>query len=102
MPSLIDTLTGTGDTAKMSGAVIASDLILGAKVASGAYLAAALEASTPEVKSLFMNNVTMNVQTHQTLVELSLKKGWLKPYQTPVEQLREAFSYSQKFTRPDA
>lgn len=101
MASLMEALMGE-NTGKLSNAIIANDMIVGTKAGATAYLAASLESATPEVKSLFFNNVTQMTQSHQSMTELALKKGWYKPYQPPVEQLTETFAYSQNFTRQDA
>lgn len=99
--SLIGALFGDGE-AKLNDAVIANDMIAGAKGMATGYLISALEAATPEVRNLFMTNVNQIVQSHQALTELAVKKGWYKPYQAPLEQLQDTFAYSQHFTARDA
>ncbi|MDD2554413.1 MAG: spore coat protein [Desulfotomaculaceae bacterium] len=101
MPSLLGSIMGGSDKG-LNNEIIANDALAGTKAAAAAYLAASLEAATPEVKSLFFNNVTQLTQGHQAMIELALKKGWYKPYQTPTEQLKETFTYSQTFTQHNA
>ena len=87
---------------KINDVIIANDSLIGAKTAAASYLAASLEAATPEIKNLFFTNVTQITQEHAAMTELALKKGWYKPYQSPDEQLRDTFSFSQNFTQPNA
>lgn len=101
--SLIGTVLGRDNhPVEMSNEIIANDMIVGAKSATSAYLVACLEASTPELKSIYMNNLNQVLQGHQIMTEVALKKGWYKPYQPAEEQLRETFHYSQNFTQQQA
>lgn len=102
MPSLLGSIMRNTNDKGINNEIIANDTLAGTKAAAAAYLAASLEAATPEIKSLFFNNVTQLVQGHQALVELSLKKGWYKPYQAPTDQLKETYSYSQTLTQHNA
>lgn len=102
MPSIISTLMGDNTSKGLNNEIIANDMIAGAKAAATAYLTASLESATPEVKSLFFNNVTQITQSHQAMIELAVKKGWYKPYKSPEEQLQETFKYSQTFTGTNA
>ncbi|WP_066634254.1 spore coat protein [Desulfolucanica intricata] len=102
MASLINALMGGGDEKQLNNAIIANDMLAGSKAAAAAYLTASLEAATPEIKNLFFNHVTQATQGHQAITELALKKGWYKPYQSPDEQLKETFTYSQTFTQQNA
>lgn len=101
MPSLLNALMGNNE-GKLNDAIIANDMLAGAKSGAMAYLTASLEAATPEIKNLFFTNVSQMTQGHQAITELALKKGWYKPYQAPDEQLKETFRYSQNFTGPNA
>lgn len=60
-----------------------------------AYLAATLDASTPEVRRLFSDYCTQSVLAHEALTALAIKKGWSSPYDTPSQQLQHAITDSQ-------
>ena len=75
--------------------VIANNAMAGAAGAASAYLAAALAASTPEVRRLFNEYTSQSAMGHEALVALCLKKGWVNPYAAPQEQLQTTMSQSQ-------
>lgn len=62
---------------------------------SQAYLAATLEATTPEVRRLFSEYTTQNVMAHEAVTALCMEKGWVNPYQSPNEQLQTTLEQSQ-------
>lgn len=102
MPSLVDTLMGGVTEGKLNNTVIANDMLAAAKAGAAAYLMASLESATPEIKNLFFTNVSQLAQDHAAMTDLALKKGWYKPYQSPDEQLKETYTYSQTFTHHNA
>lgn len=69
--------------------------IAGAASAAGAYLAATLQATTPEVRRLFGEYLTQSIMAQENLVGLALKKGWLNPYDVPENQVMVAYKQSQ-------
>lgn len=75
-------------------------MLAGAKAAAQAYLNAALECSTPELKSLYINSVTSILQGQQIASELAIKKEWYQPYQSPEQQLQDTFHFSETITQP--
>ncbi|MGI6113789.1 MAG: spore coat protein [Mahellales bacterium] len=82
--------------------VIAMDMLAGAKGGASAYLTAALEASTPEVKRMYSEYVTQYLMAHQSITELCIKNGWYKPYEQPDTQLAQAYSFSKELIRLEA
>ncbi|MFZ5966986.1 MAG: spore coat protein [Bacillota bacterium] len=91
MANLLNTLTGN----RMNDRDIANDMMMASKGACMAYLAAALESVTPELRSLYTNALTQMVLSHGILTELVAKREWLKPYATPEQQLFEAYHESE-------
>jgi spore coat protein F len=56
-----------------------------------AYLGAALQATTPEVHRLFSEYLNQSLTAHEGLVGLAIKRGWMKPYNSPEEQLKISY-----------
>lgn len=75
--------------------VIASNMLASAKGASNAYLNAALTSPTPELRSMYASGLTQVLNGYSALEDLSINRGWAKPYNTPVQQLTETFTKSK-------
>ncbi|MDD4600351.1 hypothetical protein SDC9_09101 [bioreactor metagenome] len=75
--------------------VIANNAMAGAAAASSAYLTAALQATTPEVRHLYNEYTSQSAMGHEALTGLALKKGWINPYDDPQQQLQTTLSQSQ-------
>ncbi|MEG6584375.1 spore coat protein [Dendrosporobacter sp. 1207_IL3150] len=61
-----------------------------------AYFAAALTATTPEVRRLFTDYCMQGLMSHEALMGLMIKKEWTKPYDRPNSQLEGIFQQSQQ------
>lgn len=81
--------------ANISDKTVANDSLAAKAAASNAYLNAALEASTPELKQLFSTNLTQMMGEHAALSQLALNKGWMNPYDEPDKQLLQTFNHSK-------
>jgi spore coat protein CotF len=81
-------------TTNINDEVIASDMLAGAAAGAGAYLAATLKASTPELKAIYSSSLSQVMSGHSALSELAINRGWVKPYDDPAQQLMEAYSKS--------
>lgn len=68
----------------------------GAAAAAQAYFSATLTATTPEVRRLFAEYSSQAVMGHEAIVGLMIQKGWINPYDEPVEQLQSIISQSQQ------
>ena len=66
---------------------IALSMLSSAKEAADMYLNSALTSSTPA-------SLTQMVEGHTALTELSLNKGWINPYDTPIKQLTCSYNES--------
>ncbi|WP_455544313.1 spore coat protein [Intestinibacter sp.] len=51
------------------------------------YLDSALTSSTPELRAIYSASLTQMVEGHTALTELSINKGWVKPCDSPKQQL---------------
>jgi spore coat protein CotF len=95
MPSLINTLLGK-ENAQQSDQVIANSALAAVKASAMAYLTATLESATPELRRLYGEYMAQSITGHESLIQLSVNKGWYKPYDAPENQLQASFSQSQQ------
>ncbi|MCX7921404.1 MAG: spore coat protein [Clostridia bacterium] len=94
MASILGNMFGA-TTDKSADETLAFNSMVGAAGLATAYLAATLEATTPEVRRLFGEYVTQSVIGHEAVTELCIKRGWVKPYEAPVKQLQTSYQSSQ-------
>ena len=94
MGSFMDNMFKT-TTNKSSDENVAFFSLAGLAASSTAYLAATLEASTPEIRRLFSEYTTQNVMAHGALTEFVINKGWYVPYESPDMQLQSSIDVSQ-------
>ncbi len=80
----------------VSDQTIANDSMAGKAAGASAYFAAAMKATTPELKQLFSANATQMFGEHTALTELSINKGWMDPYTMPEDQLLQTFNHSKE------
>ncbi|CEI73605.1 MULTISPECIES: spore coat protein [Romboutsia] len=83
------------DNADLNDEIIALGMLSSAKEAADMYLNSTLTSSTPELRALYSASLTQMVGGHTALTELSLNKGWIKPYDTPIQQLTCAYNESK-------
>jgi len=93
MESFIGSIFGT-QADKSADETIGLNAMSAAAASATAYLTATLEATTPEVRRLFSEYTTQSVLGHEALMALAVKKGWLRPYDTPAQQLQETVQQS--------
>jgi spore coat protein CotF len=94
MASLLNTLMGNNGV-KMDDQTIANDMLMGSKAGAGAYLTAALECATPELRAMYGTSLNQMIGGHGALTELAVNRGWYKPYDMPDQQLTETVYQSQ-------
>ncbi|MCX7747553.1 MAG: spore coat protein [Clostridia bacterium] len=80
---------------KSADETLAFSAMASAAAAASSYLIATLGATTPEVRRLFGEYLTQSVLAHEALMGLSVKKGWVNFYDTPVKQLQTALQTSE-------
>lgn len=97
----LDKLKDAADL-KLDDQVIANDALMGLKAAATAYLAATLEAATPELRRMFSEYMSQCVMAHEALTSLAVKRGWYQPYLKPDEQIVQAYQQSQWVLNPEA
>ena len=75
--------------------IIALSLLSSAKEAADLYLNSTLTSSTPELRVIYSASLGQVVEGHTALTALSISKGWIKPYNAPIEQLNCAYEESK-------
>ncbi|EKQ56376.1 MULTISPECIES: spore coat protein [unclassified Clostridium] len=78
-------------TVDINDETIASSMLSAAKEGADMYLNATLTSNTPELKAIYSASLGQMVEGHTTLTELNVNKGWIKPYDTPIEQLTHSY-----------
>ncbi|MCT8977830.1 spore coat protein [Clostridium sp. CX1] len=79
----------------MDDAVIANSMMGSAKAAADAYLNATMLSATPELRAMYASSLNQIIAGHSALVELTVNRDWEKPYNSPVQQLAEAYDKSK-------
>lgn len=74
--------------------LIALSMLSSAKESADMYLNSALTSSTPELRAIYSASLIQMVEGHTALTELSVNKQWVKPYNTPIDQLACAYNES--------
>ncbi|MDS0527725.1 spore coat protein [Clostridium sp. SHJSY1] len=74
--------------------IISSSMLSTAKEAADIYLNATLTSNTPELRTLYSASLGQIVEGHTALTELNVSKGWIKPYENPINQLSESYNES--------
>ncbi|KMT22013.1 spore coat protein [Clostridium cylindrosporum] len=83
------------DTMEITDDVIATSMIASASAGAGAYLSAGMTSTTPELRAIYLGNLTQVLGGHSALTELIVKKEWAKPYSAPTEQLLDVYNKSK-------
>ncbi|MFL0252159.1 spore coat protein [Clostridium neuense] len=94
MPSILDNIVRS--TTDINDEVIAANMLASAKGAADAYLNATMMSATPELRALYSSSLSEIIAGHSALTELSINKGWAKPYDQPIDQLTETVDKSQR------
>lgn len=79
---------------KLNDQVIALSTAIAIKSSAHAYLAASLNAVTPEVGRLWSDFLNKKIEAHEALSALILKNNWAQPYASPQEQMSQAYKQS--------
>ena len=91
-----------GDDSLTDDKYIALNMLGSAKASASAYLSAALESATPELRHLYSGFCTAITQAHETQTALAIERGWYSAYGEPKTTLKEAVHDSMKITQPHA
>lgn len=75
--------------------IIALNMLSSGKEASDMYLNSTLTSSTPELRAIYSASLGQMVEGHTALTELSVNKGWIKPYNASNEQLTYFYNESK-------
>lgn len=83
------------NTTDINDEVIAGNMLAAAKGAADAYLNATITSTTPELRALYSSSLNQVVGGHSALTELTVTKGWIKPYNPPTQQLSEVVNKAE-------
>jgi spore coat protein CotF len=83
------------NTMDISDETIASSMLSTAKEAADMYLNATLTSNTPELRAIYSASLGQMVEGHTVLTELNVNKGWIKPYDSPIQQLADSYNESK-------
>lgn len=89
-----------GDDSLTDDKYIALNMLGGGKASATAYLAAALESATPEIRHLYSNFSTQQAQAHEALTALAIERGWYSAYGELKTSLEEVVHDSMKVIQP--
>lgn len=78
----------------ISDDVIMTNMLAASNGLANAYFTAAMTSTTPELKAMFSSSLTQVMNGHAALTELAIRKGWVRPYDTPVQQLADVYNES--------
>lgn len=79
---------------KSGDSIMVYSAMSSAAAGAAGYLAACLEASTPEIRRMFSEYLTQNLMLHESLTTLSVKREWYVPYEAPTKQLEASYRQS--------
>jgi spore coat protein CotF len=85
-------------TTDINDEVISGNMLAAAKGAADAYLNATITSTTPELRAIYSSSLNQVVGGHSALTELTIKKGWIKPYNPPTEQLLDVVTKAETTT----
>ncbi|MTI83081.1 MAG: spore coat protein [Firmicutes bacterium] len=74
--------------------VIANNMLASASASANAYLNATIACATPELRAMYGSSLNQILNGHSALTELAVKQGWEKPYNSPTQQLSDAYKKS--------
>lgn len=81
--------------------VIANNMLASSKASANAYLNAAVACATPELRAMYSSSLSQILNGHSALMGLAVKRGWEKPYDTPNQQLSDAYNKSKFLVNPE-
>ncbi|CDM69682.1 Hypothetical protein CM240_2558 [Clostridium bornimense] len=79
------------DNVNIDDKLIAESMITAAKDGALLYLNSATTSTTPELRAIYTASVGQMLEGDAALTELSIKKQWVKPSESLINQLQCAF-----------
>ena len=80
------------DSANIDDKVICESMLASAKEGAMLYLTSTLTSTTPELRAIYSAATAQMIEGHTALTALSVKKQWVKPYDSPSTMLSCAFN----------
>jgi spore coat protein CotF len=78
----------------MSDEAIVTDMIAGSQAAASAYLKATLECATPELRAMYTASLNQVLEGNAAAIGIAVDHKWAKPYESPEQQLADAYKKS--------
>ncbi|NLG32892.1 MAG: spore coat protein [Syntrophomonadaceae bacterium] len=79
-------------TDRSADETLAYSSMASAAAGAGAYLAATLQSTTPELRSILNGFANQMVMEHEAMNKYVITKGWMNPYDDPSKQLQSTYS----------
>jgi spore coat protein CotF len=83
-----------GGAKAMTDENIVADMIAGTKAAAGMYLKATLECATPELRAMYSASLNQVLEGNAAATGIAVDHRWVKPYESPEQQLADAYKRS--------
>lgn len=77
---------------------VADSILVGSQGIASVYLQAILNTRTPELRAIFLTHLEEILNGHAALAELAVKYGWSKHYDSPENQLLDAYNKASAIT----
>lgn len=84
------------DNMNIDDKLIAESMMTAAKDGALLYLNSAITSTTPELRGIYTAAVGQMMEGDTALTELSIKKGWIKPCESPINQLSCAINCARE------
>lgn len=78
----------------MNDHVLANSMMASAKMMGSAYVAAAFQSATPEIRRMYWQFADQALQGHGALTELAIRKGWYRAHDSADAQLKDWYGIS--------
>ncbi|MCF0148349.1 MAG: spore coat protein [Clostridium sp.] len=86
------------DNVNIDDKLLCESMMNAAKDGAMLYLTSALTSTTPELRTIYSASLTQSLEGHTALTELSVKKGWVKPYEEPISMLNCEFNCAEEYS----
>lgn len=90
MPSIIENIVKKSTS--LNDETIATSMLAANDAAAKAYLSAAMTTPTPELRAIYSSSLSQIISGHSALMELVIKRNWGQPYNSPTQQLSDAYT----------
>lgn len=93
MPGILSNIA-KGNT-DINDEVIIGNMISSASGLANAYLNATITCTTPELRAMYGASLNQIIEGQSAFTALAVTKGWVNPYNPPVQQLADTYQKSK-------